>query len=169
MGLRLPQNQIVYKYTAGKEYMYITTYKEYQGYYYEFNGSAYAGKEYNTAAPELIKMKSDNVNTLLLNPNTYLYGKISNIKITKPKITTTNSIIESQTKDIVQNYFIRNTTILPITIKQVNKETYNELKNNSLYQSTSINSYPTTDFIYFEKDLERAEKELPGIKAFLLG
>lgn len=169
MSLRIPQNQIVYKYTSGKEYMLSSTYKEYQGYYYGFNGKLYAGKEFSNASPELMKIKSDNVNILLTNPNTYVYGKISNIKITKPKITTTNSISEAQTKDIIQNYFIRNTTVLPITIKQVNKETYNNLKNNNIYQSTIINAYPSTDFIYFEQDLDKAEKELPGIKAFLIG
>ena len=54
MGVRIPQNQIVYKHTAGGEYMFESTYKEYQGPYYEMSGKIFAGKEVTTSAPVLV-------------------------------------------------------------------------------------------------------------------
>ena len=54
MSIRIPQNQIVYKYTIGKEYMYTNTYREYQGHYYELNGRFFVGKEFNINSLELV-------------------------------------------------------------------------------------------------------------------
>ena len=91
MAIRIPQNQIVTsKYTAGKEYMYKDTYREYQGYYYELNNKLFTGKEFNSNAPELILIpKNNNVlfgfNSLLTKASTYVYGKVSGTKITTSK------------------------------------------------------------------------------------
>ena len=88
MGLRVPQNQIVTsKYTSGKEYIFNSTYREYIGYYYELNGKLFAGKEFSTTSPELIRINSNKVNNLLTHPSTYVYGKISGVKIPNIKIT----------------------------------------------------------------------------------
>jgi hypothetical protein len=65
MGFRVPKNKIIKsKYTSGKEYMFVSTYREYQGYYYESNGKIYAGETYDSAAPELIRINSSNVEQL---------------------------------------------------------------------------------------------------------
>ena len=58
MSVRIPSNQIVKsKYTIGKEYMFESTYREYQGYYYELNGKLFAG---NMTLPSMFSVKLSN-------------------------------------------------------------------------------------------------------------
>jgi len=55
MALRIPKNQIITgKYTLGKEYVILSSYAPYQGYYYNLNGRTFAGKEFDPKAPEII-------------------------------------------------------------------------------------------------------------------
>jgi hypothetical protein len=169
MALRIPTNQIITsKYTIGKEYLVLNTHKEYQGYFYEMNNKFFAGKEFDINAPELIKVTSDKVNPLLLNPKTSTYGKLSGIKLDNTDVRYYNDQIESERNDIVTQYFVRNITQTnPIIIKQVDSETFNKLQTNPLYQKTSLDFIPGTTKGYSKKDIERAEKELPNITLFL--
>jgi hypothetical protein len=166
MGLRVPQSQIVTsKYTSGKEYMFNQTYREYIGYYYELNSKLFAGKEFNTNAPELIRIDSNKVNKLLTNPSTYVYGKISGVKIPNTKITSISSQITGDTPEEIIEYYVKK--INSYIIKQVDEKTYINTKKDPLYLTLQIKAYPLTDEVYVPKDLEQAEKEFPGIKAFL--
>ena len=51
----IPSNQIIHKYTMGNEYVNLSTGKLYQGYYYEFNGKKFTGKEFNPTASVLVE------------------------------------------------------------------------------------------------------------------
>jgi hypothetical protein len=186
MGLRVPQSQIVTsKYTSGKEYIFNSTYREYIGYYYELNGKLFAGKEFSTVASELIKIDSNKVNNLLTHPSTYIYGKISGVKIPQNKITSfplttpnandfpqllsenpgVNSKVASVvsldpfSNNLVQFYCSKiNSNI----IKLIDENIYVKLQNDPLYQTTFIGTYNNKT-----QTSEVAETQLPGINAFL--
>lgn len=165
MGIRIPKNQIVQnKYTTGKEYMFIKTYREYQGYYYELNGKTYAGKEFNPGAYELIKIQSNSVNNLLTNPSTYIYGKVSGNKIStfKPQ----SHVFQNNNPNVryVDRYFIQKININPILIKEVNEEIYKQSQSDPLYKSVTIRWDTIGDNIVA---LDKAEKQMPGIKEYL--
>jgi len=156
MPIRIPQNQIKYQYTAGKEYMLESNYREYQGYYYELKGKTFAGKEFNSNAPVLIKINSSNVNTLLTNASTYAYARISGIKI---NTSTPPSFIYRYESDT--RYFIYN--VSKKIIKEISKETFDIFQSNPLYISVELNF--TTGFN--DQELNEAEKKIPGIKEFV--
>ena len=49
--MRIPANIISKdKYTIGNEYLYLDTYKEYQGFYYELSNKFFAGVDFNLEA-----------------------------------------------------------------------------------------------------------------------
>ena len=155
MGLRVPQSQIVTsKYTSGKEYIFNSTYREYIGYYYELNGKLFAGKEFSTTSPELIRMDSNKVNSLLTHPSTYVYGKISGVKIPNIKITQLPNDLSREL-----NFYCKK--INDNNIKIINEENYISLKSNPLYQTTYLGIYKGK-----YQSTEQAEIQLPGIKAF---
>jgi hypothetical protein len=162
MGIRIPQNQIVAnKYTAGKEYMYKDTYREYQGYYYELNNKLFAGKEFNSNAPELVLLpKNDNVpfgfNDLLTRASTYVYGKVSGVKTNSTKIP--SYIYRFDTN---KRYFAYN--IVNRLIKEINKETFDTLLSNSLYRTIEL----TYQKGFSPEELNKAEQTIPGIKTFV--
>jgi hypothetical protein len=161
MGLRIPQNQVVQsKYTAGKEYIIESTYREYQGYYYEFNGKIFAGKELNVDAPILLPIPKNNnnigINSLLTSAATYIYGKISKNKLTNNK---PSSHVYQYNSEI--RYFSYQT--INKLIKEVNEETFNTFKSNPLYKVISLSFKKDFD----PKELDDAEKTIPGIKEFL--
>jgi len=79
--MRIPANLIKTNYTAGKEYMYISSYKEYKGYYYEIRNKFFTGKTYSSNSKELVKIELKNINTLLTQASTYTYGLLSKTKI----------------------------------------------------------------------------------------
>jgi hypothetical protein len=162
MGLRIPLNQsVTSKYTAGKEYIIESTYKEYKGYYYELNGKLFAGKEFNVNAPVLVKLEKDKLNPLLLNPSTFVYGKISGINLNNQE--PPPYYFNSDTTDNTLRYFISKNAIKPLSIKEINKDTFEQFKDNVLYTSVSI--YYQGGFT--EDNLNKAEQTLPGIKAYL--
>lgn len=157
MGLRVPQNQIVEsKYTSGKEYMFNDTYREYIGYYYELNGKLFAGKEFNVNAPELIKINSSGVNNLLTNPFTYIYGKISGVKLNNIKPQSYTYQYDS-TKRYFSYYITKN------LIKEINKENFDLLLSNPLYKTISL----TYQKGFSPEELDKAELIIPGIKTFV--
>jgi hypothetical protein len=164
MAIRIPQNQIIYKYTAGKEYMVETTYREYQGYYYELNGKLFVGKEFNSNAPTLIKIRSNNVNTLLTNASTYVYGRVSKTKLDNtppPTIVSKNNIF------VTKRYFCKKINNTPILIKEINKETFDAYQSNPLYQVIDID-VPEGGFFANQSSLDEANKKMFGIKDFIL-
>ena len=161
MGLRIPQNQVVQsKYTAGKEYMLESDYREYIGYYYELNGKTFAGKELNLNAPILLPIPKNNnnpgINNLLTRAATFLYGQLSGVKLNNNKPT---SYVYQYNSEI--RYFSYQT--INKLIKEVNEETFNTFKSNPLYKVISLSFKKDFD----PKELDDAEKTIPGIKEFL--
>jgi hypothetical protein len=156
MSLKIPQNQIVKsKYTSGNEYVFVSTYKLYQGYYYETNGKVFAGREFNVNNPELISVKSTIINTLLTKASTYVYGKISkNIiptSVPKSHFFQYDSEVRYYSYQINQNL-----------IKEINETTFNDIQFNSLYKTVFLSFKGG-----FNKDeLIVAERTIPGITTF---
>jgi hypothetical protein len=166
MALRIPKSQIVTsKYTSGKEYMFVTTYREYIGDYYELKGKIYAGKEFNINAPELMKINSDKVNKLLTNPSTYIFGKLSGTSINnfKPEVKLPDDDLDSEVKD---RYFIQKININPILIKEVTEASYNQAKTDPIYKTVSLKWNPIGEN---EGRVIEADKKMPGLKIYLDG
>jgi hypothetical protein len=183
MGLKVPKNQIVTsKYTSGGEYVTDKEYKNYQGYYYELNNKVYVGKEFNTTASILLKANSPDVNKLITNPFTSIYGAISGIKIinsivnslpnsSSPNLTDVvdasssnmnDTLISLNTPPEKTKFYCSKVNSSPILIKEIDKQNYTNLQNDPLYKTTFIGTYNNKN-----QTPDEAEKQLPGIKAFL--
>ena len=167
MAIRIPQNIIIEsKYTIGNEFILLSSYQVYQGYYYEINGKYFVGKEFNPNAPELQKILSSKSNNLLKIASSFIFGKISGININQ-KNTPTSVIYQPTQEDYDKGYSIRyfykKINITPIIIKETNQENYNLLINDPLYQVALIK----WDGVRFNNDLIQAEQQIPGLKAFL--
>jgi hypothetical protein len=162
MAIRIPQNQIQYRYTAGKEYMYKDTYREYQGHYYELNNQLFAGREFNSNAPILIHMPVignntfNGLNSLLTKASTYVYGKISNVKINNE---VPLSFFYNYDDDV--RYF--SYQINKKQIKEVNEDTFKTFQTNPLYVLIKLSF--TSGFN--EQELKEAEIKIPGITTFV--
>jgi len=156
--MRVPANIITEnKYTIGKEYINKKTHKPYQGYYYELNNKFFAGKEFNNNAPELIKIKSDQVNNLLLTAATYVFGSLSKLKLTDQKIPSFFFKYESNIRYFTVKFNAKS------LIKEISKETFDQIQNNPLYLSVFL-SY---DGGFNDNELNEAETKIPGIKTFV--
>lgn len=159
MALKLPKNQILTsKYTSGGEYVTDKEYKNYQGYYYELNNKVYAGKEFNATASVLLKSNSPEINKLITNPLTSIYGAISGVKLPQTNISSIPFTGEEKMR-----YFIKKINANPIVIKEVNKSNFDQIKSDPLYQSLEVDfKYSITD-----TELNNLDKQMPGIKAYL--
>jgi hypothetical protein len=163
MALRIPLNLIIKsKYTLGGEYIVKKTYEDYQGYYYEFNDKTFAGKEFSTDAPLLIKKDSENVDALLINSNSKVnaYGKIvQNFKfIDKQIVPQAFSPTEPGAK-----FFAKKANQNPSKIIHISEETFEENKSNTLYVFTSIDYDPEFGFAFTPENT----KLFPEIKEYL--
>jgi hypothetical protein len=154
--MRVPANTIEVKYTSGDEFVFSFNYKYYQGYYYEFNGRFFIGKEFNVNSSELVRANSREINTSLTNPKTYLYGSLSNIKPNNDKPVSFIYKYESNIR-----YFLSNVT--NNTIKEISEETYNNFKNNPYYTSIALKY----EGGFSDAELREAEKKIPGITTFV--
>lgn len=173
MAIRIPANQIQYKYTVGREYMVESTYKEYQGYYYQINGKLFAGKEFDSNAPELIPIPTDinnipsKFNSLLTKASTYVYGKISGTKIPNLNISSIpyNSSEEFNTSDEENpppQFFCKKINEQNIVIKRIDEKTYLSLLSNPLYKTTFIGIYNN-----IEQSALTANNQMPGLLDFI--
>lgn len=169
MTPKIPSNLTVTKYTIGGEYMYADTYKEYQGYYYEFGNKKYVGKEFSVSAPELIKINSDKISPLLNNPSTFVYGVISNVDLPRSNIFSIpfNSDDENVPREDINgnplpSFYCRKINEKDIKIKEIDEKTFKSLQQNPIYQTTYVGYYNNKT-----QSLEDAEKQLPGLKLFL--
>jgi hypothetical protein len=167
MSIRIPQNIIVEsKYTSGNEYIIIDTNIIYKGYYYEINGKIFAGKEFDINAIELQKLLPKNINPFLLQVSSYVYGKLSNVKLnnTLPISTIYQPTQEDYDRGYSIRYFYKKINTTPIIIKETNQENYNLLINDPLYQVALI-KWGTLKIN--DTNLTQAEQQMPGLKAFL--
>ena len=162
--MRIPKNLILKrKYTSGKEYILANSYKDYVGYYYELNNKTYGGSEFNINAPEIIKVKSKYVNSLLKNSQTFIYGKIS--KIVLNNINPASHIFKSNEDGNTTRYFSKQTNINPTIIKEINEDTFEELKQNPIYQIVSIEYNISKG--YNQKEKAKAIQTIPELETFL--
>jgi hypothetical protein len=163
MSLKIPKNIIIEsKYTQGKEYMTINTYKEYQGYYYELNDRVFAGKEFDVFAPELMRFSSNKINPLLTRLSTYVYGTLSQKQ--NDILSTVINVLSTDTnpntdKSGEDTYYTRKINETPYSIKQITKETYTNTLKDPIYQSVIVKA----DY----SNIDQAEQQIPGLKAFL--
>jgi hypothetical protein len=169
--VQIPQNQISFKYTSGGEYTIKSTNAVYQGHYYELNSKFYAGKEFKENAPELIKITPETTNSLLSRIGTALYGAISKVNINSSSPT---SFIYTPSNEKQENqtirYFTKKVNVTPYLIKEVNKETFEQFSSDPLYQTISIAFTASPGYAYgVPEEIDEAEKQMPGIKAFILG
>jgi hypothetical protein len=164
--MKIPSNIITTgKYTIGGEFINKKTHRPYQGYYYELGNGFFAGKEFNSNAPEIIKIQSAQTNNLLLKASTYTFGLLSRVKI--PNLTSIPSIISTGNINGQVRYFSKKNNTTPILIREITKETFNDYQNNPLYQTISI-TFPEGGYFGEQQSLDDAEKIMPGIKAFIL-
>lgn len=164
--MKVPANVITTnQYTSGKEFMYLSSYKEYTGYYYTLYDKFFAGKEYSDNAPELIKIISSETNPLLTRPDTYVYGFLSKKKLNgiKFKSINFNPTNEDYEQGFQIRYFSKKVNVNPILIKEINKATFEKLQNDPFYQ-TLRTEYP---FDVTEKYLNEVDKQMPGLKIYL--
>jgi len=167
MPLSIPKNQIIFNYTSGKEYLVLSTQKEYQGHYYEINNKFFAGKEFNANAPEIIKKSSPKaITNPQQNSNVETYDKISNLKLkSSPEIVSlpTNNLSNLYDKlgSLFTKFFCKKKDITPILIKQINENTYIKLQKDPFYETTFIGEYKGT-----YQTIEDSEQQLPGIISF---
>ena len=158
--MKVPANLIESgKYTTGGEFVFKNTNTPYKGYYYILNNSYFIGKDFNVNAEEIIKIQ--NSNQLLSNSSTFAYSFLSGVtsqQIAPKKVQSVQSNIESDAVSV--RYFVKKINISPIIIKEVNKDTYDSLKNDPFYQTTYIGP---------DQNIDQANTQLPGLKAFLLG
>ena len=172
-NLRVPSNQVVEsKYTTGGEFKEAISLKDYKGYYYELNSILYAGKTFDLNAPKLIPIQSRNT---LYNKgkSTAIYSAITGItsqQIQSPNITSIPNG-PSSIKGIdsnVSRFYCRKRNQQPIIIKEINEDTYNQLKINPLYQVTTVLFIPSPGYAQgIPQNINEAESQLPGIKDFL--
>ena len=163
--MRIPANTIIEsKYTIGNEYVDKKTHKDYQGYYYELNGKFFKGKEFDPRAPEIIKIKSNKINNLLLKASTSVFGALYGKNI---NVSQFSSLANKKDLSGRIRYFCKKLNYSPILIKEISKDNYDLLKTDPLYQVISI-EFPEGGYFGEQKYLEEADKEMPGIKEFIL-
>ena len=164
--MKVPANIITdNQYTIGKEFMYLATNKEYQGYYYIYNDRYFTGKTYNgSGSLELIKIQLKNNNLLLTQASTYTYGLLSKIKLNN---SSPSSIISESNISGGVRYFFKKTNTNPILIREITEDTFNQYKDDPLYQVISV-EFPKGGYFGEQQSLDNADKIMPGIKAFIL-
>lgn len=178
--MRIPQNKILSNQTtSGGEYMFKDTQQEYQGQYYIIGNQYFTGTNFSTEQKELVKIITKNINPLKAQSPTFSFGQVNNnqslinlLNTVKPQNTSFKTTSNDVSQGFVIRYFCKQLNISPILIKEIDKDTYNSLLNNSLYQVVSINYYllthDTTGGNFKPDDLIKANSIMPGLMAFLI-
>ena len=162
----VPKNVIVTsKYTSGNEFVIAKTSNPYQGYYYEFNGKIFAGKEFNSKNPEILKKDSNSVNKLLNRSNsTVIYSLISGVTsqmLSTPPVASVPSIVDRTSIKSVKFFYKKYNDNL---IKETDENGYKSLQSQPVYQTTFVGTYNGTT-----QTVDQANQQVPGVKAFLIG
>jgi hypothetical protein len=171
--MRVPKNIIqTGKYTSGNEFVEEKTNKPYQGYYYELNGLLYTGKEYSIDAVKIIKKQDQN--QLYNSSNTALFSLVSGITSQQLSTPSINSISDSKGDGLLSNnqstvfvtstpkFYVQKINVNPIIIKEVDEKSYISVQGNPLYKTTFTGTYNNTN-----QTIDQAEKQIPGLTAFL--
>jgi hypothetical protein len=157
--MKVPANIISENlYTIGKEFVFADSYKEYQGYYYEISDKFFAGREFNTNAPRLLKLNSDEINSLRLNSQTSTYASLKRTRISSSKIP---SIPLELTAGI--KYLAKQANLTPIRIIFTTEKTYREADKHPEFIFVAIDFEPEFGFKITNED----RKAIPEIDTFL--
>ena len=145
--------------------MYIDTYREYVGYYYEFAGRKYVGREFSVNAPELIEISSPKISPLINNPSTFVYGVLSGINLPQNDIASipySDNLPDARVggTPLSTQFFCKK--VNDNIIKETNEKTYKSLQNNPLYITTFIGFYNNQN-----QNLIIANEQLPGLESFI--
>jgi len=167
--MRVPSNIITTgKYTIGKEFINISDNKIYQGYYYQIGDRYFVGKSFDQNAPELKKVTDD---IFFFTNKNKEYGRLTQLdpkSIQEPKsIYNPDMSIKDAGGDYFYTYYAKKYNYYPILIREINKETYLELQNNNIWQVIALVTTQGDGGIDIE-EINRAEKEMPGIKTWLM-
>ena len=160
--MRYPKNQLKENlHTPGGEFIDTSNNRIYSVYYWEINGRYFIGKTASDKAIELKKTSPEEIQNAQLNKT----EGINNVS--KETILSANTKISSipiNTSTSNTRYFSKQINIVPTVIKEINKDTFDIIKSNAIYQTLSLES----NLIYLNSPtLEVAEKNFSGIKAFL--
>ena len=166
--MRIPSNIIIAEsYTIGKEFVFESTYKEYQGYYYELNNKFFVGREFNPNAPLLLKLGSPEINPLKLNPATSTYANLTKVKISNNTINSfpqINSNSYDKGGEVFLKFYCKKNDVNPILIKQIDEKTYFNLENDPMYQTIYIGTFKDNIITPDE-----AYSKMIGLKEFIEG
>ena len=158
------------KYTIGDEFVLASSKIDYQGYYYEFQGKLFVGKTFNILAPEIVKKEptfevpfegEDESSRIISFMSTS--SKFPSLPLNNPNNPVVLAIDMQENTDSFR-YFAKQVNTNPILIKEINRETFNSLRLNPLYQTLAI----PIRFIEDPVSLEKANKIMFGIKDFLM-
>jgi hypothetical protein len=89
-----------------------------------------------------------------------VYGKLSKQNVNQAQ-EPTSYFYNSTPTDF--RYFISKVNVKPTIIKEIDKNTFEQYKNNSIYTSVAL-SYPNK---FIESEINKAEITIPGIKIYL--
>lgn len=159
--LKPPSNLVVEsKYTAGKEFKETLSLKDYQGYYYEYNNSYFAGETFDVNAVELTPTRLRQPSPFLSSLTSFAYstiaGAVANTVVNNIKPQSYNYQYDSNTR--YYSYSIKDQII-----KEINKENFDALQSNPLFTTVSLSYNGGFNKI----ELDEAEKKIPGIKTFV--
>jgi hypothetical protein len=167
--MRIPSNIITTgKYTIGKEFINTSDNKLYQGFYYQIGDRSFVGKSFDQNAPELKKVTDDH---FFFTDKNKEYGRLTQLdpkSIQEPKsIYNPDMSIKDAGGDYFYTYYAKKYNYYPILIREINKETYDNLKNNNIWQVIALVTTQGDGGVDI-KEINRAEKEMPGIKTWLM-
>lgn len=136
-----PKNKIqTGLYTSGAEFIIKNTGKIYVGDYYKtFDGKFFTGDEPNAKSLELISFIDENLS--YQEYNSFVYDNIKKINFLKSpvyKIFYPNVQEKDYSFGFIDRYFINRVNGNSSTIKEVNKQDYDKIKNNPLYKKITI-------------------------------
>ena len=166
--MRFPKNQIKEnQYTSGGEFVLVGSGKLYTGYYWQFKDNYYVGKAPNNDNNliQIKKITPEDIKKIEIKNNispSAAFALGNNIINKLSSITTVTSIVPQNTDEM--RYFSKKINQTPFIIKEINQDTFNTLKTDPFYQTTSI---PGNLVFFGSNELDRAEQQMPGLKIFL--
>ena len=160
----IPKNVITVKYTSGNEFINTKSNTFYTGSYYEFNNKTYVGSKFTGRDDEIIKIQESN--TLLNNPQTVIFSLTSGItsqQLKAPFINVLPSFGKNDNQIVSQplQFYYSQISINPPFIREIDQNSYENLKNNLLYKVTFVGSYKGVT-----QTEAQAEIQLPGVTQF---
>jgi len=154
----IPKSSIIIKSTSGGEYVDRRTNTPYKGYYYEYKNKVYAGTDFAVSGSvELISV--DEAKILFNNA----YSAATGLTFQAYQVPIINSVTvfnDSHSSDSITHFYCKkyNDNI----IKEIDENTYLNLKTNPIYLTTYTGTYNGVYQTY-----SQADAQLPGLELFI--